>query len=1300
MRASGLGAVTVLTALMVVFSSWSVSPSSARGAEAVKSPEPPEPATPLTLSVGQVGEMSTRNLLPGLANTVPTSAVLFRIYDSVLLSHPVTAEPLPYIVKGTDYDEDGLFDLSEYGMFRESGVTTPLTIVLYYDFNGVRWHDGIQVTPWDLFFSYHVNAMNSRFSTNLRVLFCSPGTSYETCNRQLGVAPVTKFWEGEGSMPGDPNLRVAVRHTLNEPFARFYGATIAPVLLPMHLWSRTGGGRHADFGCAIWIPPAEATARGIPECGNTDPLRWGSGIAAFETVIGSSPYAYPQAESWNLQDADVVGHGPFRFVSWTSGVEAQVARNDDFFTGVDAQTSVVLDPRLATVLKAPTTDGILFQPFASADLCGFALNISGVDFCLGNLPPAVIPELRNNTAVAIEVNAESGFTYVGYNMRKGPFGYLLNDSANDVGYWFRQATAHLVDRPFIVGTLLQGLGTVGYGFVSPTSTFWYNDAIPKPQYNATRADEILDSPGAFAAGISPDPPGVCPPDCRSLPEIGQNGLEILTTTVAYDPVRAAAGDMLAQEMRNLGINATARHLDFPNLVANVTGHTFDMYILSWRIGGTDPDYLYSFFHSLNVDFGQNFPGFRNATFDAAMEASRAEMDPPTRRSLIFQAQQILSDARPYEILFYRSNVEGYRQDRWVNWSVQSGTIWNYWSLLGIHPPSAPAGYEITVDTSVPVLQVSVDGFAYGAPYVFSCTTGSSPTIGVPSPQTAGPTRFSFASWSDGGAQFHDIPCDANATYIASFSTEYEMRLTTLPPGLQLEINSIAYTAPYTFWCAFASVNMLNAPSPQIVGASQYVFASWSDGGFQSHSAVCVAPATIEARFDGMHEITIGSVPTALLVQVSGTTFTTPYTFMCAEGQDDPVDALSPQDVAGTRYVFSNWDDGAPASRVITCNIPATYIANYAVGAFEVTVDTAPPALLLEVDGVTHQAPHTFWCATGSTMTLAAPSPQGITGTRSVFSSWSDAGAQTHDVPCDAPSTIVATFTTEYEVTITTAPGSLLVTLDGTDVPAPHAFWCAPGSTHTLSVPSPQTSGTTRWTFVSWSDGGTPSHTVPCDAAATYTATLAREFQITVDTSPSGRTVEVDGVAATAPQTFWCAEDGSRTVSVPSPQGSGGTRDVFSSWSDGGTVSHAILCSVPETYVATLSAEYQVTISTTPDGLLVTVNGNEVSSPHSVWCGAGSSVTVGADSAQTQGSTRYRFASWSDGGEQTHAVSCDAPVAVTATFEVESAPTTRGPPYSTIGGVLLVVAAVLGLAYFLWRRKQRVEPKGPAEPPST
>ncbi|MBI4416950.1 MAG: hypothetical protein HY557_08205, partial [Euryarchaeota archaeon] len=345
-RVSGLFAAAIvgLVVLMVL--------SGIPAAAAAPTPsEEPRQAGGATLLVGGQDEMKVRNWLPPRANDVWTADVLFRAYDSVLQGHPTEDRLLAWIAKGVDFDEDGIFEASEYNVFAETaGAATPLEITFYYDFNGVRWHDGTQMTPWDLFFSSHVTAMCPRCTSDFRALYTGgSGISYDAGGRQLNIVPVDlnpatpeleKNWEGESAMAGDANLRVAVEFTLTEPFALFYeSAATSPVMMPIHLWAGTGGGKHADLKCAVWLPPSEATARGAPQCGNADPTKWGRGIPKTDP----QGYDFEAAAAWTPGDRDVVGHGPFKFDTWISGVEAKVVRNDDFYTGIDAVTGTVYD---------------------------------------------------------------------------------------------------------------------------------------------------------------------------------------------------------------------------------------------------------------------------------------------------------------------------------------------------------------------------------------------------------------------------------------------------------------------------------------------------------------------------------------------------------------------------------------------------------------------------------------------------------------------------------------------------------------------------------------------------------------------------------------------------------------------------------------------------------------------------------------------------------------------------------------------------------------------------------------------
>ena len=95
-------------------------------------------AEDLVLRVGQPGDMWTRNPLPPIADDIWTTNVLYRVYGSALLRDP-DGSVRAYLAKGTDFDEDGVFEKTEYNMWAERpSPTTPRAITVYYDFNGVQ----------------------------------------------------------------------------------------------------------------------------------------------------------------------------------------------------------------------------------------------------------------------------------------------------------------------------------------------------------------------------------------------------------------------------------------------------------------------------------------------------------------------------------------------------------------------------------------------------------------------------------------------------------------------------------------------------------------------------------------------------------------------------------------------------------------------------------------------------------------------------------------------------------------------------------------------------------------------------------------------------------------------------------------------------------------------------------------------------------------------------------------------------------------------------------------------------------
>jgi hypothetical protein len=91
----------------------------------------------------------------------------------------------------------------------------------------------------------------------------------------------------------------------------------------------------------------------------------------------------------------------------------------------------------------------------------------------------------------------------------------------------------------------------------------------------------------------------------------------------------------------------------------------------------------------------------------------------------------------------------------------------------------------TVDTTLGGLTVTVDGTNYTAPATFTWEAGSSHNLDTPSPQLSGDghSRFSFATWSDGGNQSDTIFMPASdTTNTASFTTQYRLDTAVTPAG--------------------------------------------------------------------------------------------------------------------------------------------------------------------------------------------------------------------------------------------------------------------------------------------------------------------------------------------------------------------------------------------------------------------------------------------------------------------------------------------------------------------------------------
>jgi|GEM_PF-1337238 len=142
-----------------------------------------------------------------------------------------------------------------------------------------------------------------------------------------------------------------------------------------------------------------------------------------------------------------------------------------------------------------------------------------------------------------------------------------------------------------------------------------------------------------------------------------------------------------------------------------------------------------------------------------------------------------------------------------------------------------------------------------------------------------------------------------------------------------------------------------------------------------------------------------------------------------------------------------------------------------------------------------------------------------------------------------------------------------------------------------------------------------------------------ESEITIRTSPEGRSFTVDGTTYSSAQTFTWQSGSTHTISTIQMQsGVTGIRYNWESWSDGGARSHSVITPPAAlTITAVFDTEYQLTMNTSGAGSVT---------PQTGWLSAGENVSINAlpDSGQ-------RFDGWEGTGEGSYS-GPDNPATVT------------------------------------------------------
>ncbi|MEW5748495.1 MAG: ABC transporter substrate-binding protein [Candidatus Thermoplasmatota archaeon] len=530
------------------------------------------------------------------------------------------AHVISYCYEGlasTDYDLSTFPLLATGWTFDEDTLTVDVSVR-----QDVLFHDGTTMTVDDVIYSYRMARDGTTYSDRIVQAFdIDEDGSVDTAEFDASVIRVDDE---------------TVRFIMARPYGQFFSSTLSVPIVPQAIWDDD-----------------------ISGLGFTD-------VDDKVIVTVSDPLM-------------LIGTGAFMYDSGVDNSHRVIATFPDYW-GKDEMSPAGM-PLFPKVL-----DKVYYKIYTSIDTAILALQGGDVDYIAWAVTAGRVPSLQSDPNIQLEYMSDAGYFYLAFNMKKEPMNNLT----------FRKAVSHLIDKDQIVDVYMGGFGTPGSAAVSPFFGEWHNPAVTKYAFDMDIANDLLDDAGYIDSNGD---------GWRDMPDGSlMDKITLMTPPADYDPIRIKAGEMLSTNMRAAGINVEAKPIDFNTLVAKLTAFDYQMLELGWSFTGYTEcvSVLFDIYGPMASSNSWAFwsPTHENPWYaelggvsTLADEATIAladeffEIEQDARASFITadqidltkQGQEIIAQAIPCNVLYYRVNVEAHNR-AWTNWTQFDGTLMNGFNL--------------------------------------------------------------------------------------------------------------------------------------------------------------------------------------------------------------------------------------------------------------------------------------------------------------------------------------------------------------------------------------------------------------------------------------------------------------------------------------------------------------------------------------------------------------------------------------------------------------------------------------------
>jgi peptide/nickel transport system substrate-binding protein len=343
--------------------------------------------------------------------------------------------------------------------------------------------------------------------------------------------------------------------------------------------------------------------------------------------------------------ASLTGTGPYKLVEYVEDEHMIVEANENYYRG------------------KPVIDRIVIQQYATEDAMVQALLSGEVDL-IDEVPLTAVQPLLD--APDIEVVIMDSLSLVDLVINSNANG-TQPESLNDPAV--REAMEYAIDKQAIINVGYAGYGDVATSPLVPVMGDWVNPNIQPVPLDPDEANRILEEAGysdSDGDGIREDAEGN-PLEYRLYAEDTGTYARIL--------------EIISGNLADIGISAPPSLMDGDSLY-DLLEPDWDFDMILWQWGwDPDPDFAaYVFTCNAIADFLSD-SGYCNEAYDEIYVEQGTAVDPDERKQLIWQAQEILFEDRPYINLLYPKTVQAYRSDRFNFTNTAGGDLLKKWTVV-------------------------------------------------------------------------------------------------------------------------------------------------------------------------------------------------------------------------------------------------------------------------------------------------------------------------------------------------------------------------------------------------------------------------------------------------------------------------------------------------------------------------------------------------------------------------------------------------------------------------------------------